>query len=455
MKSILFALAGIVFSFSTKAQTYFSNYRIADWSGNKKAVAVITFDDNCPGQFNFALPALEARNLKSTFFIITQANQCGPVDWAKVDSAFAKGHEIGSHSVNHINMANSDSLTIENELFGSYQFLQNRYYPQGWKITLAYPFGRGGGSSAQDKRIRRIASKYYYAGRSAGVGPAGFTGYHDYVNTFYDRFYMQWGTYLMGPGNVPSPSTFSSVLDSCVKRGGIFTCLYHGIETGGFNNVPSSVFASQLDTLKSRQNRIWITTFGKAIQYHAERRAEAVLEETFVENQTHPLGISKRIKLKCKDTLTGAWFREPLTFRIPKSALQLAGFGFDSLKGVSNFLVDGDSIQFDLVPGDSVVADVVFVSSKSKISDNGRLKIWPNPLKDQTLELECDLSGNPEKEVEWSLLDFSGRYLAYRQFLQVKKKGSLDLPELSPGFYTLLISDRSQGLVWKEKLLKY
>jgi peptidoglycan/xylan/chitin deacetylase (PgdA/CDA1 family) len=362
------------------------SYRICNWKGNKKAAASITFDDNCPGQFDFAIPLLRSRNFKSTFFIITAGSQCGLVDWLRVDSAHQEGHEIGSHSLTHLNMTNSDSLTIETELGQAYQTLRERYYPENWKMTIAYPFGRGGGSSAQDKRIRRIGSKYYYAGRSAGVGPSGFTGYNDYTNPFYTDFYLQIGTYVMGPGNLPTGPQLSNILDNTKTAGGWFTGLYHGIETNGFNSVPALVFAEHLDSMKARETDLWIAPFGKVAQYHAEKRGDPKL--ALLSFQPDPaLPGSFWYTYQLQDTLTGPWFQEPLTIRLGR-LLSLPEAQIDSNAvwtsgGPFNFSVSGnpatDTVQFDLAPGDTVRMHIRLFTSIKDLREGSVASLFPNP----------------------------------------------------------------------------
>jgi hypothetical protein len=446
--SFTFIFLGL-WSAITQAQISLGGYRIAEWSGNKKAAAVITFDDNCPGQFDYALPALNARNLKSTFFIITGSSQCGMVDWAKVDSAQAKGHEIGSHSVNHINMANSDSLTIENELFASYQTLQTRYFPANWKLTIAYPFGRGGGSSAQDKRIRRIASKYYYGGRSAGIGPSGFTGYQDFSNPFYDRFYLQLGTYVMGPGNLPTGFQFGKILDSCISKGGLFTGLYHGIETGGFNNMPVSTFVEHLDTLKKKEGQLWITTFGKAVQYHAERRANPVLTASGLTANPNIIN-AYDFSIKLRDSLSEPWFKEPLTIRMGFSAPPVQS----SFLGLPNAILEDDTLQFDITPGDSLVGTVVFTSVTSPLKPESSIIISPNPVSNG--ELLLSFPNEFEKEdCKVSLVQSDGKSFPVKSNWRSNQEMIIkNLDSFPNGLYFLKIQiDKSDGKVFFRKIL--
>jgi hypothetical protein len=429
-----------LFSFSIYAQPNIEGlYRITPWAQNKKAAACITFDDNCPGQFDFALPALNQRNLKATFFIITGGSQCGNVSWPRVDSAFSAGHEIGSHSVTHPNMANSDSLTIENELGNSYQNLRQRYYPEGWKMTIAYPFGRGGGSSVQDKRIRRLAQKYYFGGRSAGIGPTGFTGYNDFTNPFYNAFYMQIGTYVMGPGNLPTAAQLSVILDSTEKKGGIFTGLYHGIENGGFNNLPITTFNEHLDSMIARQSKVWITPFGNAVKYHTQRRAEPKLE--FVGSVFSSQNVFS-VTYKLTDTLSGPWYNEPLTFRIIKSLVADLSNVDSVTGGAKNVIMEDDSLQFDLRPGDSVSFHLTYTSIKKLETTIDEFSIFPNP---STGDFSVLFTGKEHlsQKVDLKIIDLNGRTIETQKNLRWNKNTLLVnlKSNFALGSYWIEISD--------------
>jgi len=449
--NISFILALYTAGLSAVAQPLEGLYRITPWAQNKNAAACITFDDNCPGQFDYALPQLNQRNLKATFFIITGGSQCGLVNWAKVDSAHTDGHEIGSHSVTHIQMTNSDSLTIENELGNSYQTLRQRYYPQGWKMTIAYPFGRGGGSSAQDKKIRRLAEKYYYGGRSAGIGASGFTGYNDYTNPFYNSFYLQLGTYVMGPGNLPTAARLSEILDSTIKKGGLFTGLYHGIENGGFNNLPISTFQEHLDSMVARKKNVWITPFGSAIKYHTERRAEPKLAAgsltSFGPNMFY-------IDLKLTDTLSGPWFDEPLTIRMVRNPfIDLSGI--DSLsEAVTNVVFESDTIQFDLRPGDSARAFITFVSNNKLVSENENFTVFPNPFQNSfTINFRNSLINL--ENYKFRILDLNGRLVEICENW-VKTKNEIAIKpviDLNSGNYILEVYDKNK--TWRKRITKY
>jgi peptidoglycan-N-acetylglucosamine deacetylase len=64
----------------------------------KKAAIVLTYDDALRSQLEFAIPQLEAANLRGTFFLDGDISPDDMLRWRK---AAARGHELGNHSMFH------------------------------------------------------------------------------------------------------------------------------------------------------------------------------------------------------------------------------------------------------------------------------------------------------------------------------------------------------------------
>lgn len=61
------------------------------------------------------------------------------LSWDDVESIVEKGHEIGSHTMHHINVAETNQDKLVAELKQSYKILKNRF---GNIIHFAFPYGR-------------------------------------------------------------------------------------------------------------------------------------------------------------------------------------------------------------------------------------------------------------------------------------------------------------------------
>lgn len=71
---------------------------VVPWNGSQSAVS-LTFDDGYDSQLDYAVPALDAKGMKATFYITETAITGSRVDdWKKLPLA---GHEIGNHSKHH------------------------------------------------------------------------------------------------------------------------------------------------------------------------------------------------------------------------------------------------------------------------------------------------------------------------------------------------------------------
>src|SRR5436190_8476885 len=81
--------------------------QVLPWNGHSAAVS-LTFDDARPVQLDVAVPELNKRHLRGTFFVIV-SKLTRLDEWRQ---AQADGHEIGNHTVAHEHPA---ALTKEEE----------------------------------------------------------------------------------------------------------------------------------------------------------------------------------------------------------------------------------------------------------------------------------------------------------------------------------------------------
>lgn len=68
-----------------------------DWPNGARAAVVLTYDDAASSQLDHAIPALDATELKGTFFL----SNVGLQDVERWRAAAAAGHELGNHTLNH------------------------------------------------------------------------------------------------------------------------------------------------------------------------------------------------------------------------------------------------------------------------------------------------------------------------------------------------------------------
>ena len=390
----------------------------------------ITFDDNCPGQFTHARPALDARGYKGTFFVITGGSQCGLRDWDTLRSVESAGHEIGSHSVTHPQLQTLDTARIGAELRDSHAELQRQIPNLPSKLTIAWPSGRGGGSTRKEDTIRMIARQHYLAGRSASSGQ-GWDNYTAFRNPFYNNYYMQVGTYLQGP-SITGPALGQTVR-ACLNAGGLMSLLYHGIETGGFNNLPITLFEEHLDTLANHTD-LWITTFGQMLRYHKQAR------QTTVSNVTSS---SNYYGFTLEDTLNPTDYDELLTIKrdlVSTGIIQTGNYDLD---------VDGQRIGYRYVgTSDTIIFNAKRgqrVNLNTVVSLGSRWSPWwtLSPLPAQGILTFRDNGGQSIPTGTYTLQDQLGRIVTEQQVLQSTNSLNLDVSNLPAGFYTFRIKSAS------------
>lgn len=103
---------------------------------------ILTFDDGYEDSFVNAFPALKARDMIGTFFIITDfatQEREGYATWDQIGQMAAAGMEIGSHSRDHPNLAGKDLDYLVWQALGSQETIeaQTGSHPH----ILAYPGG--------------------------------------------------------------------------------------------------------------------------------------------------------------------------------------------------------------------------------------------------------------------------------------------------------------------------
>ncbi|HVY33184.1 MAG TPA: polysaccharide deacetylase family protein, partial [Caulobacteraceae bacterium] len=106
-----------------------------------------TYDDGLNSQLDTVVPALEARGLKASFFLVRENVDARIADWVKVAQL---GHEIGNHTVSHpCDLAGYDETAFaEREVLPMEAYLDGHFGSERPRI-FAYPcgylgLGRGG-----------------------------------------------------------------------------------------------------------------------------------------------------------------------------------------------------------------------------------------------------------------------------------------------------------------------
>ena len=120
------------------------------FSDNKKAV-LITFDDGFYNNYLNAVRILDRNKIKALFFIAAEelgkgsfswlpGNNYGrPLNWQEVKEISARGHLIGSHTLNHKCLSKIDRDDLKKEIFESKKIIEKNIQKEVKYIS--YPFG--------------------------------------------------------------------------------------------------------------------------------------------------------------------------------------------------------------------------------------------------------------------------------------------------------------------------
>lgn len=225
-----------------KAETGSIKITPVPWNGHAAAVA-LTFDDGFEDQLDNAIPELDARNMKGTFFL------CGnkwvekrKTDWA---AAAASGHEIGNHSHFHLDpdkFPNRTSAEWETDINDWKNSLDRDLKI---KITAyAHPF-----CNSPDYALRVIKKKHFIA-RDCGAN------FMIAANKEPEDWFRVEGRSTTGI----SQKTIEHEVTNALDQGKWITYYFHSI-AGPWGGFPMKDFQGTLDFLKA--NNVWVDTYSR------------------------------------------------------------------------------------------------------------------------------------------------------------------------------------------------
>jgi peptidoglycan/xylan/chitin deacetylase (PgdA/CDA1 family) len=128
----------------------------ADTKRQYDKFVIFIFSDSVKTQYTNAKPILDKYRFKGTFDVICNyvGKKEGYMNWKEIKTLNKEGHDIGSHSMNHVHLKQLSKKSIEYEVGNSKKCLN----AHGIKATsFEYPFSEG----SDDKTIVSIVAKYY------------------------------------------------------------------------------------------------------------------------------------------------------------------------------------------------------------------------------------------------------------------------------------------------------
>ena len=260
------------------AGSSFAGHGITNWPENKAGAVSLTFDDGTQSQLSLGIPALDARGLKGTFYVIT--DRVGTA-WDPWKSAAMAGHEIDSHTKSHPYLTSLSTAQIRDELGGSRPLIDAQITSQK-VFSLAYPYGD------VNTNVSTIARDYYFAARGVNCGlnqPP-----YDFYNV-----------------KACSPDSLDDVYyqtDVAETQGRWLVTFFHSLDGTGYGAWDIVEFGNYLDYLKTRD--LWVGPLDAMVKYIQEKANSSLSVSS---------SSTDNIVLTLTDTLDDATYDQPLTLR--------------------------------------------------------------------------------------------------------------------------------------------
>jgi hypothetical protein len=229
------------------------------WPNAAQAAISLTFDDGLRSQLDTAIPRLDERGLRGTFYLNPRGE-----DWAERLSAWqpaqAAGHEMGNHSIAHPCSLNTGPVLqswtlerIERDLLEAERRLDVLFPGARSYAYPCYESDVGRGLSRQS--YVPVVARHFAAARAKGMSVRGNDALYADLHHL-----SSWGAERM------SAWAMIGLVVQCVAEcwWGIFT--FHGVNQG---HLPISEhdLVLLLDYLVAHRDRVWTAPVIQVAQY--------------------------------------------------------------------------------------------------------------------------------------------------------------------------------------------
>jgi len=230
-------------------------FRVLPWNGYKAALS-LTYDDGDPIHLDVAIPEMQKRDLRGTFFLIGKPLTRDD-EWKK---AAESGQEIGNHTWTHRHTSELTGADEKSEVVQTRAKLEKLAGKP--VLTLAYPFVE------ISPGLRKWVEANDFEARGGGQS-------QNYLTPGMDPDWM----------NLPSQATmtafpyetYQSWVDQDLSQGAWTLLMIHAIEgSTWYQPIPKDIYLKFLDYLVEKKSELWIAPFGEVGAYW---RAEKWLEK--------------------------------------------------------------------------------------------------------------------------------------------------------------------------------
>jgi peptidoglycan/xylan/chitin deacetylase (PgdA/CDA1 family) len=236
--------------------------RVLPWNGHRAALT-LTFDDSSPSEATEAVPELDERGVKGTFFVTTKNLEEAANDalWAQAER---EGHELGNHTVDHCHgpdLGRGRCLSARQEVERANRYIQTRLGAPG-VYTFAYPFvdQRGG--------YKRVAESDFLLARAGKGGLVDAEQTPDWYSM--DARFIE-------PTRGETLNDWDGWIDETDAKGKWLVLVFHSILPEEWcEGIPKDSLGAIIDHAKAADD-LWIDTFVNVGAYlRAQRMFEAI-----------------------------------------------------------------------------------------------------------------------------------------------------------------------------------
>lgn len=288
--------------------------RIAVYKDNKHAAASYTFDDGLQSSVDIAA-MFESIGLPVSFYI----NPGLVKDWEVWRALSRRGHEIGNHSMTHVNFseADIDLATIRREIGGAQSLIEQQIGVR--PLIFAFP------GHLYESRALAVALESHIATRVTGLDDKYKFAAFDQTNTLENA---------------------NALLTTAVESGGWYVAVGHGIDGDGWSPVSADFLKSHLSLLEKHRSKLWIDTYQNVMQYR-ECRDRALVTTTSLPHGRIDLRVIANFNSFCSSPLTVL-----LDFRDEEGKGRIRVLTESGVSIPISF--EGSSMRFNVTPGESV-----------------------------------------------------------------------------------------------------
>jgi oligosaccharide reducing-end xylanase len=276
-----------------------------------------------------AQPLFDAKKFHMTYFVVVDWKH----DWSKYREAYNKGHEIGSHTLNHNTPMKPDEAQPSQDSI-------KKNIPGEMCISIAYP---GCPAPADLSTVK----KYYIVGRictgtANAETPANFYGI---------------SSAICGTSGTNTLQGLTSLADQAASSSGWCVYLMHAIDkepagTTAASPTSSSLLKDVISYMDVNRDKLWVESMGNVVRYCKERDAAAITQKD---------STGTGITLSVTDNLADSIFNYPLSVRRPLPEGWAAATVTQKGKPVEHTMVtvgDKKYIMFKAIPdgGDVVLS---------------------------------------------------------------------------------------------------